>query len=433
MHVSGRRRYEKLSHLGEGQFANVYKARDLQNDCIVALKKIKMGSRSEQTDGLNRTAIREIKLLQEIQHVNIIKLLDVSVGKNSVALIFEFMCTDLEVIEHSGAFVRVLQLIVPEHNDWATVPSCPLDSPQSCVKDGSIEPVFLTMLLQDLKPSNLLISKEGVLKMADFGLARFFGASDQTLTPLVVTRWYRAPELLYGSRYYSAGVDIWALGCIIAELLLRAPLFPGESDLDQLRRIVEILGTPSEENWPGVTLLPDYLPTKPCPKVPWRQILPSADDEIIGILEWCLQYNPCNRTDVAIPMQSAYFTKRPYVCSNEELANLLFELKRPDSPIGSCLSIEYARREKPQVVTRYFCCFIFQVNMHNLFSKVFIFDFQYYHYPSASGVPMPLVSHATKLLYLACLVSLAGGLDECSWSSQRTYALCPVVFAIKVR
>ncbi|KFD60214.1 hypothetical protein M514_00593, partial [Trichuris suis] len=309
MHVSGRRRYEKLSHLGEGQFANVYKARDLQNDCIVALKKqIKMGSRSEQTDGLNRTAIREIKLLQEIQHVNIIKLLDVSVGKNSVALIFEFMCTDLE----------------------------------------------------DLKPSNLLISKEGVLKMADFGLARFFGASDQTLTPLVVTRWYRAPELLYGSRYYSAGVDIWALGCIIAELLLRAPLFPGESDLDQLRRIVEILGTPSEENWPGVTLLPDYLPTKPCPKVPWRQILPSADDEIIGILEWCLQYNPCNRTDVAIPMQSAYFTKRPYVCSNEELANLLFELKRPDSPIGSCLSIEYARREKPQVVTRYFCCFLFQ-------------------------------------------------------------------------
>ncbi|CDW59179.1 cyclin dependent kinase 7 [Trichuris trichiura] len=302
MHVSGRRRYEKLSHLGEGQFANVYKARDLKNDCIVALKKqIKMGSRSEQTDGLNRTAIREIKLLQEISHANIIKviatfrmhtftvnrlvmqkLLDVSVGKNSVALIFEFMCTDLE----------------------------------------------------DLKPSNLLISKEGVLKMADFGLARFFGASDQTLTPLVVTRWYRAPELLYGSRYYSAGVDIWALGCIIAELLLRAPLFPGESDLDQLRRIVEILGTPSEENWPGVVLLPDYLPTKPCPKVPWRQILPSADDEMIGILEWCLQYNPCNRTHVEIPMQSAYFTKKPYVCSDEELANLLFELKRPDSPTG---------------------------------------------------------------------------------------------------
>ncbi|KHJ44283.1 kinase domain protein [Trichuris suis] len=345
-----------------------------------------MGSRSEQTDGLNRTAIREIKLLQEIQHVNIIKLLDVSVGKNSVALIFEFMCTDLE----------------------------------------------------DLKPSNLLISKEGVLKMADFGLARFFGASDQTLTPLVVTRWYRAPELLYGSRYYSAGVDIWALGCIIAELLLRAPLFPGESDLDQLRRIVEILGTPSEENWPGVTLLPDYLPTKPCPKVPWRQILPSADDEIIGILEWCLQYNPCNRTDVAIPMQSAYFTKRPYVCSNEELANLLFELKRPDSPIGElCLSVTSeqliscrARRLLQAVVCR---LNMPDVNMHNLFSKVFIFDFQYYHYPSASGVPMPLVSHATKLLYLACLVSLAGGLDECSWSSQRTYALCPVVFAIKVR
>uniref|UniRef100_A0A5S6Q9E7 Cyclin-dependent kinase 7 n=1 Tax=Trichuris muris TaxID=70415 RepID=A0A5S6Q9E7_TRIMR len=316
-YISGRRRYEKLSHLGEGQFANVYKARDLKTDNVVALKKIKMGSRSEQTDGLNRTAVREIKLLQEIQHVNIIKLLDVVVGRSSVAIIFEFMSTDLEYVIRDNQILLQTQHIK-----------------NMCLQIMTGLQFLHThwILHRDMKPSNLLISNEGVLKIADFGLARTFGVSDQPMTPLVVTRWYRSPELLFGSRYYSAGIDIWALGCIIAELLLRAPLFPGDSDLDQLRRIVEILGTPCEENWPGVESLPDYLAYKPCQKVPWQQILPSADDEVIAMLEWCLQYNPANRTDISILMQSPYFAKKPYVCSNEALAELVFEVRPPVVP-----------------------------------------------------------------------------------------------------
>ena len=101
-----------------------------------------------------------------------------------------------------------------------------------------------------MKPNNLLIDEHGVLKIGDFGLAKAFGSPNRIYTHQVVTRWYRAPELLYGARMYGTGVDIWAMGCIIAELLLRVPFLPGTSDLDQLLRIFQVLGSPNENNWP---------------------------------------------------------------------------------------------------------------------------------------------------------------------------------------
>lgn len=100
-----------------------------------------------------------------------------------------------------------------------------------------------------MKPNNLLIDENGILKIGDFGLARSFGSPTRLYTHQVVTRWYRAPELLFGSRMYGTGVDIWALGCILAELLLRVPFLPGETDLDQLDKIVQVLGTPNSSNW----------------------------------------------------------------------------------------------------------------------------------------------------------------------------------------
>ena len=101
-----------------------------------------------------------------------------------------------------------------------------------------------------MKPNNLLIDEKGILKIGDFGLARAFGSPNQVYSHQVVTRWYRAPELLFGSRMYGTGVDIWATGCILAELLLRAPFFAGETDLDQLNKIVQVLGIPDENVWP---------------------------------------------------------------------------------------------------------------------------------------------------------------------------------------
>jgi cyclin-dependent kinase 7 len=104
-----------------------------------------------------------------------------------------------------------------------------------------------------LKPNNLLIDENGVLKIGDFGLAKSFGSPNRIYTHQVVTRWYRAPELLFGSRMYGTGVDIWAVGCILAELLLRVPFLPGISDLDQLSKITQALGTPNETDWPVST------------------------------------------------------------------------------------------------------------------------------------------------------------------------------------
>eukprot|EP00976_Prorocentrum_cordatum_P071512 1180355-Prorocentrum_minimum.AAC.7 len=115
------------------------------------------------------------------------------------------------------------------------------------------------VLHRDLKPNNLLIAPDGSLKLADFGLARVFGSPDRQLTNQVFQRWYRAPELLYGTRQYGPAVDMWALGVIFAELMLRRPYFAGTSDLDQLAKVFAALGTPTEADWPGMRLLPDFV------------------------------------------------------------------------------------------------------------------------------------------------------------------------------
>lgn len=114
--------------------------------------------------------------------------------------------------------------------------------------------------LQDLKPNNLLLDKNGIVKLADFGLAKSFGSPNRIYTHQVVTRWYRAPELLFGARKYGVGIDLWAVGCILSELLLRKPLLPGETDLDQLSKIFLVTGTPDEQNWPvSIAVIPSIV------------------------------------------------------------------------------------------------------------------------------------------------------------------------------
>ncbi|XP_077923368.1 cyclin-dependent kinase 7 isoform X6 [Halichoerus grypus] len=242
------KRYEKLDFLGEGQFATVYKARDKNTNQIVAIKKIKLGHRSEAKDGINRTALREIKLLQELSHPNIIGLLDAFGHKSNISLVFDFMETDLEVIIKDNSLV-----LTPSH----------IKAYMLMTLQG-LEYLHQHWILhRDLKPNNLLLDENGVLKLADFGLAKSFGSPNRAYTHQVVTRWYRAPELLFGARMYGVGVDMWAVGCILAELLLRVPFLPGDSDLDQLTRIFETLGTPTEEQWPA--LKTKYFSNRPGP------------------------------------------------------------------------------------------------------------------------------------------------------------------------
>lgn len=290
------RRYEKIEFLGEGQFATVYKAKDSVTGGIVAVKKIKIGSRIEAKDGINRTALREIKLLQELNHENIIGLLDVFGHKSNVSLVFDFMDTDMEVLIKDSSIV-----LTPGHIKAYTLMTL-----------QGLEYLHQNWILhRDLKPNNLLLDSNGVLKIGDFGLAKFYGSPNRIYTHQVVTRWYRSPELLFGARLYGAGVDMWAIGCILAELLLRVPFLPGDSDLDQLTKIFQALGTPTEEVWPNMKELPDFIQFKHTPGTPLPHIFTAAGDDVLLLLEKLLSIDPLKRCTCTEALKLPYFSNKP--------------------------------------------------------------------------------------------------------------------------
>jgi len=297
-------RYEKIDFLGEGQFATVYKARDKQTDKIVAVKKIKLGSRAEAKDGINRTALREIKLLQEIKHDNIIELVDVFGHRSNVSIVMDFMDTDLEII------IKDQGIILTPANIKSYVLQTLL----------GLEYLHMNWILhRDLKPNNLLVDSKGCLKLGDFGLAKQFGSPNRLYTHIVVTRWYRAPELLFGAKNYGVGVDIWAVGCILAELLLRVPFLPGESDLDQLNKTFQALGTPSEETWPGLTSLPDFIQFKYQSGTPLADIFTAAGDDLLDLLTKLVTLYPMKRIDSTAALKHSYFSNKPAPSRGENL------------------------------------------------------------------------------------------------------------------
>ncbi|CAD6186329.1 unnamed protein product [Caenorhabditis auriculariae] len=300
------KRYETIKHLGEGQFANVYKAKDLKTGEFVAIKKIKLGSRTEAKDGINRTALREIKLLKEIQHENIIGLRDVIGHRTSIQLVFDFMETDLEHVVKDQSTI-----LMPAHIKNMTM--------QTLLGLEFLHAHWI--LHRDLKPNNLLMNSMGRVKLADFGLARFFGSPNRVYTHQVVTRWYRCPELLYGARSYGVGIDIWSIGCILAELLLRQPIFPGDSDIDQLVKIYNVLGAPKEVDWPVMTSLPSYVEIRPDNEKPpeLRQIFTAATPDLLDLLSAMLTFDPTKRCTTTQALQMEYFRTMPYSCPDEEL------------------------------------------------------------------------------------------------------------------
>ncbi|KAJ6888319.1 hypothetical protein NC652_029385 [Populus alba x Populus x berolinensis] len=154
------------------------------------------------------------------------------------------------------------------------------------------------VLCRDMKPNNLLIGSNGQLKLADFGLARIFGSPGRKFTHQVFARWYRAPELLFGAKQYGAGVDVWAAGCIFAELLNRRPFLQGDSDIDQLGKIFQKLGTPTPSQWPDLEWLPDFVEYSSQTAQPWRKLCPTASDDALDLLSKLFTYDPKTRITV---------------------------------------------------------------------------------------------------------------------------------------
>lgn len=284
--------YEKVEKIGEGTYGVVYKARDRVTNETIALKKIRL---EQEDEGVPSTAIREISLLKEMQHGNIVSLRDVVHSEKRLYLVFEYLDLDLK-----------------KHMD-----SCPEFS-----KDPRLIKMFLHQILRgiaychshrilhrDLKPQNLLIDRcTNALKLADFGLARAFGIPVRTFTHEVVTLWYRAPEILLGSRHYSTPVDVWSVGCIFAEMVNQRPLFPGDSEIDELFKIFRVLGTPNEDTWPGVTSLPDFKNAFPkwTPK-DLKSVVSNLDSSGLDLLSKMLVLDPTRRITARNALAHEYF------------------------------------------------------------------------------------------------------------------------------
>jgi cyclin-dependent kinase 7 len=286
-------RYLKREVLGEGTYGVVYKAIDTKTGQTVAIKKIRLG---KQKEGVNFTALREIKLLKELKDPNIIELIDAFPHKGNLHLVFEFMETDLEaVIRDRNIFLSPA--------DIKSYLQMTLKGLAICHKKW--------VLHRDMKPNNLLIGSNGQLKLADFGLARIFGSPDRRFTHQVFARWYRAPELLFGTKQYGAGVDVWAAACIFAELLLRRPFLQGSSDIDQLGKIFAAFGTPTPSQWPDMVYLPDYVEYQYVSAPTLRSLFPMASDDALDLLSKMFTYDPKARISVQQALEHRYFSSAP--------------------------------------------------------------------------------------------------------------------------
>ncbi|XP_061393739.1 cyclin-dependent kinase 10 [Musca vetustissima] len=292
--------FEKLNRIGEGTYGIVYRARDTRTNQIVALKKVRM---DQEKDGLPVSGLREITILKQCKHDNIVNLIDVVVGKSleSIFLVMEYCEQDLASLLDNMAqpfsesevkciVLQVLQALKYMHSRY--------------------------IIHRDLKVSNLLMTDKGCVKIADFGLARLIGIPSGPMTPQVVTLWYRSPELLLGAPTQTTAVDMWAVGCIFGELLSHKPLLPGNTEIAQLELIIDLLGTPSEAIWPDYTKMP-AIQNFTLKKQPYNNLKPKfpyLSAAGLRLLNFLFMYDPKKRATAEESLHSSYFKESPLPC-----------------------------------------------------------------------------------------------------------------------
>lgn len=261
-------------------------------------------------DGLDMSAIREVKFLQELRHNNVIELLDIFVSEGNLNLVLDFLPCDLEMIIKDKSIV----FSEADVKSWLLMI---LRGVHHCHRNF--------IMHRDLKPSNMLLSADGQLKIADFGLARSIPfAPYERLTPTVVTRWYRAPELLLGARHYTGAIDVWSIGVIFAELMLRVPYLAGQSDSEQLDITFKALGTPSTQTWPSVDALPRWKTVgqvkHPAPtRQQLQQLFSAASDAALDLMCSMIIMDPMKRLDTAEALMSPYFSNFPRPTKPQDL------------------------------------------------------------------------------------------------------------------
>jgi cyclin-dependent kinase len=316
-------RYQKLEKIGEGTYGVVYKARDRKSNRILALKRIRLEAEDE---GIPSTAIREISLLKELRHPNIVRyvvlqmnirmfvmiflsilifnrLFDVVHAEKKLTLVFEYLDQDLKKyldVCENGLEINIVKSFLYQ------------------LLTGVAYCHHHRVLHRDLKPQNLLINREGELKLADFGLARAFGIPVRSYTHEVVTLWYRAPDVLLGSRKYSTPVDIWSIGCIFAEMVNGSPLFKGTTDETQLDMIFRLMGTPNEMIYPGINELPEWredFPQYPSPDS-LSSLVPTLESAGVDLLSQMLIYDPMKRITAGSAREHCFFADLPEALKN---------------------------------------------------------------------------------------------------------------------
>ncbi|CAL5361782.1 hypothetical protein CsSME_00052908 [Camellia sinensis var. sinensis] len=319
--------FEKLDKIGQGTYSNVYKARDLISGKIVALKKVRFDNSEPESV---KFMAREILVLKKLDHPNVIKLegLVTSRMSSSLYLVFEYMEHDLSGL----AAVQGVKFTEPQVKCFMKQL---LSGLEHCHNNG--------VLHRDIKGSNLLIDNEGILKIADFGLASFYDSKrKQPMTSRVVTLWYRPPELLLGATYYGVGVDMWSAGCILAELLAGKPIMPGRTEVEQLHKIFKLCGSPSEEYWkksrlPNATLFKPQQPYKRCISETYNYFPPSS----LPLIETLLAIDPDERGSATAALNSEFFTTEPYACEPSNLPKY-----PPSKELDVKLKDEEARRQR---------------------------------------------------------------------------------------
>ncbi|KAJ1919426.1 hypothetical protein H4219_002018 [Mycoemilia scoparia] len=292
--------YQKLNHIDEGTYGLVFRAKDKHTGDIVALKQLKLG---KEATGFPITSLREIHTLLLAKHPNIVNVKEIVVGdkSSSIFIVMEYVEHDLKVLmqemkSSSSSFLQseiktiMLQLLSAVaflHDNW--------------------------IIHRDLKTSNLLMNNQGKIKVADFGLARKYGSPQRNLTQLVVTLWYRSPELLFGEKEYTTAIDMWSVGCIFAELVSGEPLFPGQGEIDQIGKIFSLVGTPTETTWPGFNDLPNsnVFNFVRKPGTGLRDKFRTLTASGVDLLSQMLICDPKQRITAEEALQHPYFNESP--------------------------------------------------------------------------------------------------------------------------